>query len=210
MALRSFDRLIAWTKVLAPAFTRPGFVNALVVACGWLLTRGTHTITQSLVGLGIQGRVHHERLHRFFSRGSWSVDDLGCLLFTKVAEHYNEPSNAIGVRCSAAGVARAISLGTSSTRSRRDTRCSDHACVSRFGSYRHSLCCESVVEERSAENPQATFCGSRRRVTAPGDPVGGRALLHADLTAPAPRPLPSCFTANLVGTVEMNPSPLPR
>jgi len=33
-------------------------------------------------------------------------------------------------------------------------------------------CCESTVEERSAVNPHATFCGSRRRATASGDPVG--------------------------------------
>ena len=34
-------------------------------------------------------------------------------------------------------------------------------------------CCESISEERSAGNPHATFCGSRRRVTAFGDPVKG-------------------------------------
>jgi hypothetical protein len=33
------------------------------------------------------------------------------------------------------------------------------------------LCCESLIEERSAGNPHATFCGNRRRVTASGDPV---------------------------------------
>src|SRR4029450_596145 len=32
-------------------------------------------------------------------------------------------------------------------------------------------CCESSSEERSARNPHATFCGSRRWVTAVGDPV---------------------------------------
>ena len=32
-------------------------------------------------------------------------------------------------------------------------------------------CCEPTVEERSAVNPHATFCGNRRRVTASGDPV---------------------------------------
>ena len=35
------------------------------------------------------------------------------------------------------------------------------------------LCCESSFEERSAGNPHATFCGSRTRVTASGDPVWG-------------------------------------
>jgi hypothetical protein len=33
------------------------------------------------------------------------------------------------------------------------------------------LCCESTTDERSAGNRHATFCGSRERATAPGDPV---------------------------------------
>ena len=70
---------------------------------------------------------------------------------------------------------RPTSLGTSFTRLRRGTRCSDHVYVSRIGSCKHSLCCESVCEERSAGNPHAPFCGSRRRVTASGDPVPGSA-----------------------------------
>ena len=34
-------------------------------------------------------------------------------------------------------------------------------------------CCEPPVEERSAVNPHATFCGSGRRATASRDPVLG-------------------------------------
>ena len=34
--------------------------------------------------------------------------------------------------------------------------------------------CEPTAEERGAVKPHATFCGSRRRVTASGDPVGAR------------------------------------
>jgi hypothetical protein len=34
------------------------------------------------------------------------------------------------------------------------------------------LCCESTIDERSAGNRHATFCGSRGRFIAPGDPVG--------------------------------------
>ncbi len=59
--------------------------------------------------------------------------------------------------------------------SRRGRRYSDHAWPCHTGSFRHSLCCESLSEERSAGNPHATFCGSRRRVTASGHPVLGRA-----------------------------------
>ncbi len=43
----------------------------------------------------------------------------------------------------------------------------------RFTSRRLLPCCEPTAEERSAANPHATFCGSRRRVTASGDPVLG-------------------------------------
>ncbi len=58
--------------------------------------------------------------------------------------------------------------------SRRGGRYSDHAWPCHTGSSRHSLCCESLSEERSAGNPHATFCGSRGRVTASGHPVNGR------------------------------------
>ncbi len=53
-------------------------------------------------------------------------------------------------------------------------RYSDHAWPPcHTGRFRHSLCCEPLSEERSAGNPHATFCGSRRRVTASGHPVLG-------------------------------------
>ena len=37
--------------------------------------------------------------------------------------------------------------------------------------YKLMLCCESLIEERSAGNPHATFCGNWRWVTASDDPV---------------------------------------
>jgi len=37
-------------------------------------------------------------------------------------------------------------------------------------------CCETTLDERSAGNLHATFCGSRRRVTASGHPVLGGAI----------------------------------
>src|SRR6516162_6702549 len=38
-------------------------------------------------------------------------------------------------------------------------------------SCRATLCCESPDDERSAGNRHATFCRSRARLAAPGDPV---------------------------------------
>ncbi len=68
--------------------------------------------------------------------------------------------------------------------SRRGGRYSDQARPCHTGSSsRHSLCCESLSEERSAGNPHATFCGSRRRVTASGHPVFGRSQTVARTAA---------------------------
>jgi hypothetical protein len=44
-------------------------------------------------------------------------------------------------------------------------------------SYKLSPYCESTSDEPSAGNLHAGFCGSRRWVTASGDPVGTRRLV---------------------------------
>lgn len=73
--------LLAAVEVLRPAFTAPGFSNLLVVFVGWVRTRGTHAITQTLVETGVAGRRDHTAYHRLFSRGAWSPDFVGALLF---------------------------------------------------------------------------------------------------------------------------------
>jgi len=73
-------------EVLSPAFTKPGFANALVLISGWIQTRGPHAVTQTLVETEVAGRRHHEAFHRFFSRGTWRPDRLGELLFEKIVD----------------------------------------------------------------------------------------------------------------------------
>jgi hypothetical protein len=73
--------LLEILEALRPALTRPGFDNMVVVLVGWVLTNGTHAITQALVVTSVSGRRHHETFHRFFSRGSWEPDEIGRLLF---------------------------------------------------------------------------------------------------------------------------------
>jgi SRSO17 transposase len=83
------DALVAFLSLfegLRPAFTRPGFENALVVFAGWVLTNGAHAVTQALVATDVARRRHHEAFHRFFSRGTWNPDDLGLLLFDRLAK----------------------------------------------------------------------------------------------------------------------------
>lgn len=48
------------------------------------MTTGTHAVTQSLVESDVARRVHHERFHRFFSRGTWKPDRVGQLLLERV------------------------------------------------------------------------------------------------------------------------------
>jgi DDE superfamily endonuclease len=70
--------------VFRPALTRPGYANALVVFVGWVLSSGPHAVTEALVVTDVARRRHHERFHRFFSRGAWSPDEIGRLLFQRI------------------------------------------------------------------------------------------------------------------------------
>src|SRR5215470_4565432 len=68
-------------EVFRSALTRPGFANLLVVMTGWVITTGSHAVTQTLVATSVAGRRHHEAFHRFFSRGTWTPDALGWRLY---------------------------------------------------------------------------------------------------------------------------------
>lgn len=76
--------LLAYLQVLRPAFTEPGYRKMLVLFAGWVLTRGRHAVTQSLVETKVAGRIHHEGFHRFFSRGTWDPDNVARLLFERL------------------------------------------------------------------------------------------------------------------------------
>ena len=68
--------LLESLEVFRPALTRPGFQNMLVIFVGWVLTNGTHAVTQALVVTSVAGRQHHEAFHRFFSRGTRDPDEM--------------------------------------------------------------------------------------------------------------------------------------
>lgn len=84
MLQRSLATMLGAMEVVQPAFTQPGFRNAWVVFAGWVLTAGMHAVTQALVVTDVARRLHHERFHRFFSRGAWCPDTVGRLLFEHV------------------------------------------------------------------------------------------------------------------------------
>jgi hypothetical protein len=80
-ALRS---LRSFLQTLRPAFTAPGFQRFSALFTGWVLTAGTHAVTESLVVTGLSAVHHHEAFHRFFSRGTWDPDEVGRLLFSLI------------------------------------------------------------------------------------------------------------------------------
>jgi hypothetical protein len=94
-ALRSLRAL--WEETFGPCLTERGFANFIVIASGWLLTQGTHAVTEALVVTHVAARAHHEAFHRFFSRGTWDPDLLGRWLFWRIRDGLCE-----------AGVVRAV------------------------------------------------------------------------------------------------------
>lgn len=75
----------AWLEVLRPAMRRPTFERMLLLARGFVLTAGQHTVAAALLAGDIAARrIHHEAFHRFFSKRAWSPDELGKLLLTRL------------------------------------------------------------------------------------------------------------------------------
>lgn len=81
MAETSLRTLLCILEEVRPAFTLPSFKSFLVLAVGWICTRGRHAVTQALLETSLAARRHHERFHRFFSRARWNPDEVGRLLF---------------------------------------------------------------------------------------------------------------------------------
>lgn len=84
MIREGLEALLAVLECWRPVFTQPGFDNMRVIFAGWVLTSGTHAVTQALVETSVAGKRHHEAFHRFFSRGTWSPDELGKAVFALV------------------------------------------------------------------------------------------------------------------------------
>lgn len=78
--------LLDLMEVFRDALTEPGYRNFVVLVAGWILTQGDHAVTQALVVTAVAERIHWERYHRFFSRGTWEPDELGRLIVLRALE----------------------------------------------------------------------------------------------------------------------------
>jgi len=65
---------------LAAAMTTPSFNNLTTLTTGWVFAP-RRTVTGMIVAAQAVGDKHHSALHRFFARASWSLDQLGLIVF---------------------------------------------------------------------------------------------------------------------------------
>lgn len=64
-----------------PNFTAPSFANFVMLATGWVLCTGRHSLSRILQFGRLDGwSKHHSTLYRFVGRARWSVDALGRVL----------------------------------------------------------------------------------------------------------------------------------
>jgi len=65
-----------------PCFTAPGFGHFVRLLSGWVLLRGSHTLSRVLQASSVlAGRRHHAAFYRFLSEGRWVLDEVGRVMF---------------------------------------------------------------------------------------------------------------------------------
>jgi hypothetical protein len=79
------ESFLALLTVFTGCFGAPGYRNFEVLVVGWVHCLGRRTITAVALASGALGRRHISVFHRFFSRATWALDELGWLLFRLAA-----------------------------------------------------------------------------------------------------------------------------
>jgi hypothetical protein len=71
---------LALLQRFEPHFTAPTFRSFLVLACGWVMALGRHTVTTAVRAANATRWKHIRSFHRFFSLSKWQHDPLGLTL----------------------------------------------------------------------------------------------------------------------------------
>jgi hypothetical protein len=88
--------LLVILESFAGCFTAPSFENFVALISGWILCQGRHCISRVVqVAGGPGGAKHFSTLYRFLSRGRWSVDELGRVLFVALLRVLPEDIDAM-------------------------------------------------------------------------------------------------------------------
>ena len=71
----------------SPCFTAPSFQTFVVLAGGWVLNLGRHTVTATIRAANAVGWKHFSSFHRFFAAASWLTDEVGVAVLRLVERH---------------------------------------------------------------------------------------------------------------------------
>lgn len=94
MALDRIYQLLGTLQLFRTVLTKPGYANMIIIFAGWILDPGA--VTFALVSTSVSGQTHHEKFHRFFSRGTWNPDSMGRQVFLRLMK-WLEPGTVIRI-----------------------------------------------------------------------------------------------------------------
>lgn len=87
MAKRNLPQPFEIDKIrFKDCFTAPSLRHFGVLITGWVMTVGTHTISQVILTTGLHESEHFANIYKFFSRGKWDVDKVAFEIFKFVVE----------------------------------------------------------------------------------------------------------------------------
>lgn len=75
------ETLLSCLRNFECCFRAPTYLRFVVLMSGWLLCVGRHTVTGVMRAAGVTQRDHNG-YHRFFSRGTWSPDEVGLVVLS--------------------------------------------------------------------------------------------------------------------------------
>jgi len=98
--LAAVDCDTSFGRVLGPlgrVFTRPTFETFRALVVGMVCQVGECTVTGMLTAAGMSTSWHHSRAHRFFSRATWCLDELGLGVMSTIVSTLLQPGEAVCV-----------------------------------------------------------------------------------------------------------------
>jgi hypothetical protein len=75
------DKIRFWS-----CFTAPSLRHFAVLITGWVMTMGTHTISQVILTTGLHESEHFSSAYRFFLKAKWDLDMVSSRIFLLIVE----------------------------------------------------------------------------------------------------------------------------
>ena len=67
-------------------FTEPSLRHFVVLITGWVLTVGTHTISQVILTMGLHESEHFANVYKFLLKSGWEPDKVALTIFRMIVE----------------------------------------------------------------------------------------------------------------------------